>query len=213
MELRVEKNIMSYVAAVVVGIAITGLGYAGYSYYRDSKSAQAHAVFMQQYGAFEKLTADKTNLSTIKELADAVSRDYSAYKNSAYGPFFLALESEIQQIQGDNQKALDAMEKAVAEMSSVDPVLYYTYATKLALMQIDATEPATQTKGRQSLEKLAMNSKNPVKDMAWFYMGYQAYIDKDEQGVQVAWSKLFDAQKNPLSIWGFRAQSLLNYSA
>ncbi len=80
-------------------------------------------------------------------------------------------------------------------------------------MQIDSADPSIQTKGRQSLEKLALNSKNPVHDMAWFYMGYQALLDNDSQGVQSAWARLFDAQRNPLSVWGMRAQALLNYTA
>ncbi len=211
MELRVEKNIVMVVAAVVFAGAVFGLAYLGFTYYKGTISVKAHDVFMRQYDEYEKLSAE--NKSPSKELVDSVARSYHDYSASAYAPFFLALQAELQGAQGNKEEALIGMTKAVAAMSSVDPVLYYTYATKLALMQLDAADPAVQTKGRQSLEKLALNGKNPVRDMAWFYMGYQALLENDQQGVQTAWGRLFDAQKNPLSIWGMRAQSLLNYTA
>lgn len=210
MELRVEKNITLIVTSVLAIVAVVAIAYAGYRYYTNSLSAQAHDIFMQRYQEFEKL-AEKSENSA--QLAEKVATDYNDYKRSAYAPFFLALQSELSQLQGDKEKALDLMDKAMADMSSADRFLYYLYATKHALMQLDVSELATQTKGRQALEKLAMNTKNPMRDMAWFYLGYQAYCDHDDNGVQVAWSKLFDANKNPISPWGYRAQSLLSFTA
>ncbi len=211
MELRVEKNIVTVIVALVFAAAVFGLAYVGFTYYKGTLSAKAYDVFMQRYVEYEKLSAD--NKAPSQELIDSVARGYQEYKNSAYAGFFLALQAELQETQGNKQEALSSMTQAVGMMSSVDPVLYYTYATKLALMQLDAADPSIQTKGRQSLEKLALDSKNPVHDMAWFYMGYQALLGNDSQGVQTAWGRLFDAQKNPLSMWGMRAQSLLNYTA
>lgn len=211
MELRVEKNIVTFVVVAVLLAAVFGFAYLGFNYYKGTLSAKAHDVFMKHYTEYEKLSAD--NKAPSQELIDSVSRGYADYKNSAYAGFFLALQAELQAAQGNQQEALQSMTQAVGMISSIDPVLYYTYCTKLALMQLDAADPALQTKGRQSLEKLALNGKNPVHDMAWFYMGYQALLDNDNQGVQTAWGRLFDAQKNPLSMWGVRAQSLLNYTA
>jgi hypothetical protein len=211
MELRVEKNIVPVLGALVFALAVCGLAYYGFMYYKGTLSAKAHEVFMQKYAEYEKLSAD--NKVPSQELIDSVSRGYQEYKNSAYAGFFLALQAELQEAQGNKPEALNSMTQAVGMMSSVDPVLYYTYSTKLALMQLDASEPSIQTKGRQSLEKLALNAKNPVQDMAWFYMGYQALLDKDDNGVQTAWGRLFDAQGNPLSMWGMRAQGLRNYQA
>ncbi len=211
MELRVEKNIV-YSATLIVFVAVVfGFAYYGFTYYKGTLSAKAYDVFMQHYAEYEKQFAD--NKLPSNELIDSVSASYQEYKNSAYGPFLMALKAELQAVQGNKKDALSAMTHAVNGMTSINPVLYYTYATKLALMQLDAADPAIQTKGRQSLEKLALQSKNPVRDMAWFYMGYQALLDNDNQGVQAAWSRLFDAQKKPLSVWGMRAQSLLNYTA
>ncbi|MBY0109783.1 MAG: hypothetical protein K2X90_01595 [Candidatus Babeliaceae bacterium] len=211
MELRVEKNILYIATALVLAGLVFGFAYYGFTYYKAAHSAKAYDVFMQHYSEFEKQTSD--NKAPSNDLIDAVSASYQEYKNSAYGPFLIALKAEIQAVQGNKQDALSSMTQAVSSMGFLDPVLYYTYATKLALMQLDAAEPAIQTKGRQSLEKLSLQSKNPVRDMAWFYIGYQALLDNDNQGVQAAWSRLFDAQKNPLSVWGMRAQQLLNYTA
>jgi hypothetical protein len=211
MELRIEKNIVIAVSAVVFALTVFGLAYVGFTYYKGTLSAKAHDIFMMRYSEYQKLSAD--NKTPNQDLIEAVTAGYKEYKNSAYAPFFLALQAELQDSLGNKQEALNSMTTAVNGMSSVDPVLYYTYVTKLALMQLESADPALQTKGRQSLEKLALNAKNPMHDMAWFYMGYQALLEKDDQGVQTAWGRLFDAQKNPLSIWGMRAQSLLNYTA
>jgi hypothetical protein len=211
MEIRIDRNLVITFVGLIFLVAVFGAAYYGFSYYKARLSAQAHAIFMERYTQYEKLSTH--NKTADKDLIDAVAKGYTDYKNSSYGPFFLALQAEIYQAQGNKQEALQAMTQAVNGMSSRDAVLYYTYWTKLALMQLDAPEPAIQTKGRQALEKLALMGKNPVRDMASFYLGYQALLENDNPGVQGAWGRLFDGQRNPLSIWGVRAQSLLNYTA
>jgi hypothetical protein len=211
MNVSIEKNITTLVVSALGVIVVLALAYGIFSYYKNSLSQQAHEAFVQRYADFEKTSADANPPS--QDLINAVSQDYAQYKNSAYGSFFLALQAELQQRAGNKQDALATMDKAIADMSSADSVLYHTYATKHALMQIDSIEPSVQTKGRQKLEKLAYMSKNPVRDMALYYMGYQAFIDNDAQGVQAAWGKLFDANQNPTSLWGMRALQLRNYTA
>ena len=203
--------------------ALVGIGVIAYRSYQHRLSAQAHDVFAARYAVYEQSVADQATHKEGKQIADdqlacealsqAVSRDYQVYKNSAYAPFFLALQAELEAARGNNHEALVLLTKAVGQMGAVDPVLYYTYATKLALMQRDAAEPTLQTKGRQALETLAQNKRNPMRDMASFYTGYQAMLEHDTQGMQHAWRHLFDMHNNPLSIWGLRAQSFLNYTA
>lgn len=211
MDLRVEKNVTTIVVVSLALIVAGMLAYGAFSYYRSSLSEKAHEAFMRHYAAFEKISSE--NGTPSKELLAAVAQDYAQYKRSSFGSFFLALQSEMQQITGNKQEALESMDKAIQSMSSVDPVLYYVYATKHALMQIDATDPSIQTQGRKTLEKLANTVKNPMRDMALFYMGYQAFLERDGAAVHTAWSKLFDAQGNPASAWGMRAQALRNYTA
>lgn len=211
MELRVDNTVVHVALGISALAAVIGIGYTGFNYYRNNLSAHAHDIFMLRYTEYEKLVAE--NKAVTPELINFVSLGYQEYKKSAYGPFFLALLSELHASTGNKQEALEHMTQAVSQMSSVDSVVYHTYTTKLALMQLDAADPAIQTRGRQTLERLAMNNNNPMRDMAWFYLGYQALLDNDSQGVQTAWGRLFDAQRNPLSIWGVRAQRILNYTA
>lgn len=213
--LKIEKKFINSIVAVAGVVMLLGLSYGSYSYYRKSLSEKAHTAFMVDHNAFEKLSAEKVSLpqDALQNLVTQVSQNYQQYKNSAYAGFFLALQAELESLQGNKEQALLAMDNAIGTLSSVDPVLYYTYAIKHSLMQLDSAEPTIQTKGRQSLERLALNIKNPVRDMAWFYLGYQALLDNDNLGVQGAWGRLFDNQKNPTSLWGVRAQNILNYAA
>lgn len=211
MDLRVEKNTTTIVIVLLALIAAAMLSYGAFSYYRSSLSEKAHEAFMRHYASFEKISSE--NGKPSQELLAVVAQDYAQYKRSSFGSFFLALQAEMQQLTGNKQEALESMDKAIQGMSTADPVLYYVYATKHALMQIDATDPSVQTRGRKALEKLANTIKNPMRDMAIFYMGYQAFLEQDNAGVHTAWSKLFDAQGNPASAWGMRAQALRNYTA
>ncbi len=212
MDLRVENNITKIVMGSLIALTAIALSYGIFSYYKNSLSQKAHEVFVQRYNEFEALYPAFDN-DQATQLSQQLTQDAAAYKWSPYGGFFLALQAEVLQYSDKKQEALATMEKAVSSLTSVDPVLYYSYATKLALMQLDSVEPAMQTKGRQSLEKLAALAKNPMRDMALFYLGYQAFLDNDNQGVQLAWSKLFDMQQNPTSLWGMRALNLRNYTA
>ncbi len=210
MNMTFDKK-MAINMGIVTGFFVAcAIGYALYGYYKNRLSAQAYNVFTARFEEFEKIIAGQ-NLPDQK-LIDAVAADYAAYKQSNYGGFLLALKADMEALRNNNEQALEDMSKAVALLSFCDPVLYYTYQTKYALMQIDSSDLTLQTKGRLALEKLALNSKNPVRDMALFYMGYQPFVDNDQQGMQTAWNRLFD-NGVPTSIWGQRVQSLLNFTA
>lgn len=211
MELRVEGRWIAIGAALTALFVLAGASYIAFTYYKNSLSRQAYGVFVQRSKQFSEVTPEAEQ-AVYKQLADGAVEDYTQFKNSAYAGFFLALAADVYEQAGDKQQALTLMDKALPLLSHTDPVLYFTYATKHALMQVDSSDMVIQSKGRQALEKLAHNPKNPVKDMVWFYLGYQAYLEHDQQGVQMGWSKLIDQNGRPISNWGVRAQNLLNYT-
>ena len=211
MELRVDKKLGVIVGVSTLAVGLLLIGFTVRRSMVHSATLQAHAQFMVRSDAYHKL-AKQPSRDEQSALIGQLQGDYTQFSHTAYGPYFLALASDIMAELGDTTQARENLGTAMKHMHNNAPGLYYVYATKYALMQLDAEDPQLQVQGKQALEKLAHTPKNPHKDMALFYLGYRAFLEQDSPAVQAAWGKLFD-QGRPTSHWGVRAHALLNYQA
>lgn len=148
-------------------------------------------------------------------LWEQASREVSSrgekYASSSLAPYFLALNADIAQVQGNPAKARELMSSALSKLSKKSPT-YGFYAVKNALMQIDASDAATQTAGKQALKAMAEDKKNPQRDMALYYQGLLAFDSGDYNTAFQSWDVLMQ-QYGASSIWSHMAKEKMSYAA
>lgn len=205
-----NKQLMLGVGLAAGLVVVCALGFTIRNFMVERATRFAHARFMAQSKAYQKSIDEPS--TDAQHLIDQLYKDHAQFSHTPYGAYFLALAADIMENSGEKVRARETLARALKDMGGVAPGLYYLYATKYALMQLDAEDPEVQVVGKQALEKLANSAKNPHKEMALFYLGYRALMEQDSAAVQVAWGKLFD-NGQPTSHWGMRAHALINYTA
>lgn len=194
------KKGLQLLSSVVLGLVLVSAGFAGYHWYSLHRTQQAHTIFAQCMQEFERaLSSDDASLWTDVERAFATG--YKSYPRTAIAPYFLAFQAEALIHQDKQEEARVLFADAVKKISKSSP-LYYLYATKLALMNMDT----------QLLTKLADDHKNSYRDMALYYLGYCAFVANDRDTAEKTWARLVREQGNS-SVWANLAQAKLEYSA
>lgn len=183
----VYNNLYVRVAGIVCGITlIAGLGVWGYRWHRTGREQKAQEAFSSCVREFERAEQDQ-NLWGNAELVFRLG--YEQNKSSSLAPYFLAFQAEALLHIDKRAEALSCMAKAVAALSTSSPV-YNAYATKLALMKMDAPEPETQQQGLSELTKLAQNTNNNSRDMALYYLGLYYWTSDDLVKARETWNDL-----------------------
>jgi hypothetical protein len=204
----VEENRLSVLAIPVVGI-LAGVGYYCYSIYNRSFQERAQMVFSQSLQELRHAEKDAEQWPNV-ELA--AKTGYRSYKSSAFGPYFLVLESQAAVAQGNMQAAISLLEEALKQMGS-GSLLYWLYKTKLARMKLDSDDASFQTDGYKELEKLASDKKNTMRDEALYCLG-EYYMGQGERDRALKlWQELireFSSQKDfSASPWSLLADEKL----
>jgi predicted negative regulator of RcsB-dependent stress response len=183
--------------ALVLGLLLAG---GGYWWYQTSMNEAAQGALAQCLEEYER-ALHTVDTQSWHDVQMACAQGYALYKNSSVAPFFLALQSDAYLYQNDKEQAYESLRQAVASLSKKVP-LYYLYATKLALLEHDIKHDNLM------LDMLAMNSKNPYQDMAYYYRGYFAWSEGNEEQARKDWDNII---RDPQSIWAQRAQAHLSY--
>lgn len=197
-----NKLDMRYVGLAVVSIVLIAGGIGGYRWYRLSKEQKAQEVFSSCMHEYERAEKDPT-LWPNTELVFRLALEQN--QNTALTPSLLAYQAEALLHMNKPEQALDCMSKAVALLPSSSDI-YNLYATKQALMMMDAADQGVQEKGLASLTLLAQNEKNITRDMALYYLGLYHWSNDDEAKARTAWAELLPlATGEPASPWAERA--------
>jgi hypothetical protein len=132
-------------------------------------------------------------------------------------PYFLVMQADA--MLGGNKKELkkQAMllfDQARSLLPKTSP-LSYLYATKQALVSIDTYEGnsdnADESWGVDQLKKLAIDAKNPQRDVALYYLGLYYSSKNQADQATATWKELValhEGQKTA-SPWASRAQAAL----
>ncbi|HVX01378.1 MAG TPA: hypothetical protein VHA52_13225 [Candidatus Babeliaceae bacterium] len=200
---KAQKTALKYIiAALVIVIALGGAGALYYRYHRGLVQ-KAQATFSQAFANYQK-ALQSDNAQEWAQLEELWKVNYQNHRSTLFAPYFLAFQADAALHQGKQEQALRLMDDALINMSKDG--LYYVYAIKRALMQIDSGQAKLQTKGVQNLTALAEDKHIPQQDEAIYYLGYTAWTQQQPQKAQQIWSALL--KKEP-SIWSRKAQALL----
>ena len=198
--------------AAVCAVAIMALAGAGvfayrwYAAYRDGQAHSAFAASFEQYHAASQ--SENPDWTTI---AGLFAIGYSTHARSNLAPFFLLMQAQAVQKQGQEAQARTLVQRALDQLPTSSP-LYYLYALKHALMQLDATDEDTQRAGFTQLQTLAHQDGNLHADAARYHLGAYYWAQDDLNNAQKEWQELIKiygkAQAMP-SPWARQAEKQL----
>lgn len=182
--------------------------YFGYQWYSINRDRQAQRVFAEVLDQYEHAVA-QDKLENLGQLAKDFHKGYEDHKSSSLAPYFLAFESQIYQTQGAKDEALALMKQSLTEMQKENP-LYYLYAIKLALLKLDSS--IEHQDGVSDLVAISEQLKNPHRDMALYWLGYDFYAAGNSAQAEEYWSKLI-REFGSNSIWSHTAQEKFQFMA
>jgi hypothetical protein len=169
-------------------LLVVGLSIYFYSAYRITNQERAQLAFAQ---SIQEMKHSEKNPELWPNVSLAAKTAYRSHSDSAFAPYFLALESQAAARQSDNKEALAYAEQTIAHMSSSSP-FYYLYKIRLALIKLDSDDVAIQTQGYNELKELAYDKNNPAADEALYYLGAYYKANNDETHVREAWQTLIN---------------------
>lgn len=180
-----------------------------YSYFKVRNSQAGHKAFMESLAEYDKNISAPTNEQKWNDVIRAFDTAYQRYGNTPLGPSMLAYKAQALIYDNKFDAALDTMIKAVSIIKKSSP-LYYIYLTKLSLMKIDSAEAKVKEAGKQELNMLADDIKNPERDWASYYVGYFASVEGEIEKARVIWSALIGRAAKD-SAWAALAKQKLAF--
>ncbi len=189
----VQSFINAHVRLVIMGLSLVALGIAvwfAYGWYHDYSEQQAHKDFSESVEDYHKLVSGKPDQQAWHDLGEAFALRAKKHGRSSLAPYFLAYQAEALLAQDKREDAAQVLEQALKKMSKNSP-MYYAYASKLALVKLDAKQEEMRAQGKKELEQLSQDSENPMKDMALYYEGYAAFTAGDMAKAEAIWKQLF----------------------
>jgi len=195
---------------VTAGILILGCAAlaSGFYWYRTYREQQAADTFVDAVTRQLAHARAQDTQQAWKDAQETFAYGFETYKYSRLAPYFLAYQSDILLKQGEHEAACHMLDQALSYLSR-DNALYYAFAVKLALMQIDAADLETQATGETSLQELAKDDENPLQDMARYYHGLMYFNRQDREAAYQAWHTF--VQDPDASAWASQADAKLAY--
>lgn len=211
---NVRKNPLTLVGLVGIGlfIAVTG-GVTLYRWHINRQQRLAQLAFSESLEVYHQawavdltpeLEAEKLGLWEEVELAFKSAHEQNG--SSTFGPFYVAFEAQAMAHQGKIQEAVDLLDKAMRALTKY-PQFYYLFKTTQALILF---EDKDQQKAIDALKAVAMDEKNPMAAMAYFYLGEYYLYQQDQAHAKEAFNKAITTQGNDVrfaSPWMALAQA------
>lgn len=191
-DIRLSPQRRRYMYAVSIGailsIAMLAMWwvYAGYAGKQEQNAQKALASCMELYEQAAGANATATPWPTVET---ACKRAHEEYASSNLAPYFLSYQAEALIKQNKIDEAIVVINSMVDSLKTTSP-LYYLYATKLALLEMDASDTAIHAKGLQRLEALAADTNNEQRDEALYYVGLYNWHHNDMAKAKESWQKL-----------------------
>jgi len=198
---------MTLLASVLV-VSVVGLG-AGFMWYRTYRERKAMRAFVETTSTMETARSEDTD-EQWAGLLEVSQYGFQEYGSSQLAGYFLIYASRALLAQGKHEQACHELEKALSYLPR-DTHIYYAYAIRLALMQIDADSQALTQQGNQRIQELAKDTANPLRDMALYYQGLYSYDHQDRETAQTIWWSMMETFSPETSPWAARAQAKLEY--
>lgn len=179
-----------YKALMIAGGCLVLASLGGYYFWHNHNIREEHAqlAFAQ---TLEEVRHGEKNSDVWPNALLAAKTGLRSFKESSLGPYFLALESQVEARQGNLQQSLEVLEQALQQMGKNSPV-YTIFKLRAALIKLDHDDVAIQNTGFKELEELAYDTTNKQRDEALYYLGdYYMKKDDHERGYK-AWQELMN---------------------
>lgn len=178
----------NYFIALAALAALGAGGWFGYRLYVDKYEQSAYKDLAENIEGFQKAVSSGNSARYLDvERAFAIAGD--RHKKSKLYPYFLAYKADILGIEGKQKEAIETMNALLSSIDKKQP-LYYLYAIKSALMKLDSSDEAVKNEGRTTLMQLAEDNQNPVRDMALYYRGLEAWQKGDVAEGKKFWNQI-----------------------
>lgn len=196
------------VLTIALALGLVGvIGWFGYKWYTKRLEAQAFADFSQATDDYFKAVLSTDDKQRWQDMANGLALQAQEHKSSVLAPYYLAYQADALVHDGKIDQALTLMNQVLAQLPKNSP-FYYMYATKQALIKLDAQSQDVRAQGITELEQLAQDKENPVKDMALYHQGYHAWTTGNRPQAEKIWSTLCTYGDKD-SVWVQLAQAKL----
>jgi len=185
---------MSALSLAAIATLVLGGFFWGYRFYAGQQEQNAQKTLASCIKLYEEAAGANGTAGSWSIVEASCKRGHEEYAKSALAPYFLSYQAEALIKQNKIDEAAAVMTQMVNSMSQSSP-LYYLYATKLALVQMDAADSAMHAAGSKRLEELALDTKNKQRDEALYYVGLHYWHHNDTVKAKEAWQQLADLPK------------------
>lgn len=191
---QTRKAANAFLLGLLAMIALLGLWWI-YSQFAGQKEKEAQKTLASCIELYDQAVGASETSVPWSTVETACKRAHDEYSNSNLAPYFLAYQAEALVKQNKTDEAITVMAQMMKAMSKNSP-LYYVYATKLALIEIDSNDSAAHAQGLKRLEELAADSKNQQRDEALYYVGLYFWHLNDRVKAKEAWQTLAELSPN-----------------
>lgn len=199
-----RRNLVYYSSIVGLIFGVTVLAYFGYKLYFNRYERSAHKDLSNTIDEFYKKLSGNTNQAVWADLERAFATGAKRYSRSNLLPYFLAFQADAAIAQNKLKEAIELMSSSVSKISKDNPI-YYSFAIKLALMKSDSSEAVFKKQAIEDLQNLSQDNKNPLKDMALYYLALEYLNNNEKEKSQKTLASILDSSdKN--SYWYFMAK-------
>lgn len=196
---------------VASGLFIVALvGYFGYRWYERSYNERAQEAIATVLDLYEKAGRDEHSSAVLTEAQRVCELKLAEFSSAAIAPYLRALYADILLQRGETDKATATLAEAVKLMNKNVPV-YWLYATKLALMQCDATDQKVRATGEATLKEISENMQTEARLMAQYYRGLAAFNAGKIADARQLWQKLMTSTGG-YSPWAKLAEAKLAFA-
>ena len=215
-----ESRVSAFFTLALLLVA-TGYGsFKVYTWFFVRKEVAAQTSFAESFEEYAQVLDVSLDQKQTKDAIEKQWEDLMVvlkaidqkHGNTVYGDGAKALQVDVLLQEGKTKEALEVLESLCNELSSGSS-LYYMYATKRALVMIDA---GTVVEGIAQLESLANDVNNKYSDTPAFYLGYYYWSINDVTKAKEVWKQFIvvDQQKpESVSPWAAIVQSKLSQIA
>jgi len=161
-----KYRIYVIISAGILALIVLVIGaWFVYNRYLSKQEQAATSEFAQIIEDYNMASTDQ-EINDLKEVITSVA---NKHKNSKLYPFLIAYKSDLELKQNNDKAAIDLLDIMFEKMDQNNP-LYYTYAIKKALLKLDSKIDDLCNKGYNELKDLSNDIKNPLQDMATYYL-------------------------------------------